>query len=40
MTQGWSISRGGDKEVAEAKRVKEKRGTRRTVQATEGAEMT
>jgi hypothetical protein len=38
MTQGWRSSRGGDEEVAGAKAVKEKRGTRRMVQATEGAE--
>jgi hypothetical protein len=40
MTQGWHSSRGGDKEVAGAEAVKEKRGTRRTVQGMEGAETT
>jgi hypothetical protein len=40
MTQGWRSSRRGDEEVAGAKVVKEKRGTRRTVQAMEGAETT
>jgi hypothetical protein len=40
MTQGWRSSRGGDEEVAGAEAVKEKRGTRRMVQAMEGVEMT
>jgi hypothetical protein len=40
MTQGWRSCRGGDEEVVGAEAVKEKRGTRRTVQATKGAETT
>jgi hypothetical protein len=40
MTQGWRSSRGGGEEVVGAEAIKEKWGTRRTVQAMEGVEMT